>query len=612
VRALLFILVFAVSPASAILKVDARVNRNAIAINEQLVLKVTVSGDMSKLPAPKLPSLPRFNVHNAGRSTNFSFTNGRISSTVQYTFVLVPRLIGKSVIGPIAVSIGRERAQSQPIQVTILRPEMRPPATSQPSTKKPRPVGKKKQRPSQQQAKQSNGPDMFVTAKLDKQKPFVNEQTILTVRFHTAVRLLGNAEWTEPETKGMLTEDLPPGKHSERNYKGRRYLVSEIKMALFPLQPGKLEVGQSTIKTRVAKNRAVDPFAADFFQQFFSQGLGSEIRALKTRAIQLAARRLPEKGKPPGFGGAVGKFKIGAIVDRTKAKVGDALNLTVTIEGKGNLKSIGDLELPEMTEFRAYEMVGSLNQAKDANGVQGSKVFKTVLTPKVSGKLSIPGIPFAFFDSARGKYRIVKTKPIEVQVEAGQIAAAPAPMTFSAQPSGGQITTVTEDIRYLHETLRPSNAARWAALVASAGTLTVLPAFLFFGSIGWSFYRDRQRQDPAGARRRGAHGNAKKRIRSARSKSDSPEAAGELTEALSGYLGDRLNRSASGLTLKDAQGALKLNHPDIADGHLEQLGRVWRELERIRFAPDQQLDATPGDLAQSVDDLIKVLESDLT
>ncbi len=610
-RTLLILFLFAASPASAVLKVHTSVNRTSVAINEQLVLTVVISGDRSKLPQPQLPSLPRFNVHNAGRSTNFSFQNGRIASTVQYTFVLVPRLIGKAAIGPVTVSTGRESAQSQPIQVTILRAgSQQPAAANQQTSPQPQALPQRKKQAAAGNAA-PRGPDMFVTASLDKKSPYVNEQTILTVRFHTAVRLLGNAEWTEPETKGMLTEDLPPGEHSERTYQGRRYFVSVIKMALFPVQPGKLEVGQSTIKTRIAKNRRVDPFAADFFQQFFAQGLGSEVKALKTRAIQYTARRLPEKGKPSGFGGAVGKFSIAAEVDRDKAKVGDAVNLTVTIQGKGNLKSIGDVELPEMTEFRSYEMVGSLNQEKDKNGVRGSKVFKTVLTPKVSGKLSIPAIPFSYFDPARGKYRIVKTKPIEVQVEAGQVAPAPAPMVFSNQPSGGQITTVTQDIRYQHDALRPSNTARWAALISSAGTLTVLPAFLFFGSVGWSFYRDRERSDPAGSRRRNAIGNAKKHIRSARKHTDSAKAAGELAEALSGYLGDRLNRSASGLTLKDAKAALKLSYPDMPDGHLEQLSRVWRELERIRFAPDQHLDATVGDLAQSVSDLLGVFEKDL-
>jgi hypothetical protein len=608
VRALLLVLL-AAAPASAKLEVEARVNRETVAINEQLVLTVVVSGDRSNLPPPQLPSLPRFNVHNAGRSTNFSFVSGRISSTVQYTFVLVPRLIGNAVIGPVTVAAGRERAQSQPLKVKIVRPEAKPSATTAPQRRPAAP--KRRSQPAARGRSEPKGPDMYVTAELDKKRPFVNEQTILTVRFHTAVRLLGNAEWTEPETNGMLTEDLPPGPHSEKTHEGRRYMVSEIRLALFPIQPGKLEVGQSTIKTRVARNRAVDPFAADFFQQFFSQGLGSEVRALKTRAIPLTARRLPEKGKPPNFSGAVGSFRISSEVDRTEAKVGDAVNLTVRVEGRGNLKAIGDLELPELDAFRAYEMVGSLNQAKDKNGVTGSKVFKTVLTPKVSGKLTIPAIPFSFFDPQRAGYRIVKTKPLEIVVAPGAAAAAPAPVSFSGAPAGGgQITTVTEDIRHIHEALRSSSGSRWAILVASAGSLTVLPAFLFFGSVGWTFYRERQLQDPAGMRRRGAAGKARSLVRTARSSKDVSEAAAKLSEALSGYLGDKLDRPPSGLTLKDAQQALKKRNPGAPEGHLDQLRRVWQELERIRFAPAQSGDATAQALADGVRDLVDALEED--
>ena len=605
------LLLLLAAPASAALDISASVNRNSVAINEQLVLTLVVAGDQSNLPPPQLPSMPRFNVHNAGRSTNFSFVNGRISSSVQYTFVLVPRLIGNAVIPPISVSNGREQAQSQPIQVTILRPEATPPASSAaPARAAPQPRGSRapaRARP----GSESQAPDMYVTAEIDKSSPYVNEQTILTVRFHTAVRLLGNAEWAEPVTNGMLTEDLPPGPHSEKTHEGRRYMVSEIRMALFPIQPGKLQIGESTIKTRVARNRSVDPFAADFFQQFFSQGIGSEVQVLKTRPITLTARRLPEAGKPSGFTGAVGKFTIDAEADRSSAKVGDAINLTLRVEGRGNLKAIGDLELPPLEEFRAYEMVGSLNQAKDADGVTGSKVFKTVLTPKVSGTLTLPAIPFSFFDPDTGRYRTVKTKPLEFSVEPGDAAAAPAPISFGAAVNGGgQITTVTEDIRYLHNQLRPSAQTRWASLVASAGSLTVFPAFLFIGSLGWSFYRDRQLQDPVGARRRGAIGRARSLAREARSAPDPASAAAKLSDALSGYLGDKLDRSASGLTLKEAQEALKSRNPGAPEGHLDQLRRVWRELERIRFAPSQSGDATSSGLADCVRELIDALEED--
>ena len=86
---LLGILLAAV-PASA-LTITASVNKNALALDDQVVLTVSVSGEAASLPDPELPSMPRFNVHGAGRSQSMTFANGHIANSAEYTFVLVPR-----------------------------------------------------------------------------------------------------------------------------------------------------------------------------------------------------------------------------------------------------------------------------------------------------------------------------------------------------------------------------------------------------------------------------------------------------------------------------------------------------------------------------------------
>ena len=67
-----------------------------------------------------------------------------------------------------------------------------------------------------------------MTAVVDNKRPYVNEQVVLHVKFHTAVPLMGNAEWGPPNTAGFLKEDLPPGKPSEITKNGRVYYITEV------------------------------------------------------------------------------------------------------------------------------------------------------------------------------------------------------------------------------------------------------------------------------------------------------------------------------------------------------------------------------------------------
>ena len=102
-RSLLLLASFcaAAAPAAAGVTVSAELSRPSVALGEQLVLSVTVSGEQASLPSPKLPAMDAFNVYDSGRSQSLNFINGRISSSVVYTYVLAPRAAGKFKIPPI-------------------------------------------------------------------------------------------------------------------------------------------------------------------------------------------------------------------------------------------------------------------------------------------------------------------------------------------------------------------------------------------------------------------------------------------------------------------------------------------------------------------------------
>lgn len=597
--ALALLLVLGV-PASAALSVNATVNKPTVALDDQVVLSITVSADAATLPEPELPSMPRFNVHSAGRSQSMTFVNGHISNSAEYTYVLVPRLIGNAVIAPITVHAGAESAQSTPISITIVRPNEAPAQTAAPAPGHPA------------RTRAAGGsPPVFVTAEVDKKTPFVNEQVLYTVRFHFAVPLMGNAEWSPPDTTGLLVEDLPPSAFQTALIEGRTFHVSEVKLALFPLTPGNKVVGQGTIRCQIQKGVDVDPFASDFFRQFFAAGLTmAEPVALQTKRLELAVRPLPDSGRPANFSGAVGRFNIRAEADKSAVKAGDAVNLTVTIEGTGNLKALGELQLPEMPEFRTYETVTSLNQAKDTAGVRGTKVYKTVVVPKVSGDLHIPAIAFHYFDPGTGKYVALASSPLSLRVEPGEAASTPVGFSAAPGPGAATITTLAEDIRHVHSRPGSDMIASWAALAAGAGALHAFPALLLLASGGFAAWRDNLERDPVRSRARRAARAAEERLARSRKTKSLADASSLVGESLVVYLADKLAVPPSGLTLRQAQELLHKRWPRLPRGHIDQLKRLWSEMERLRYAPATLRDTEVSQLRDAVGELLKALEED--
>ena len=64
---------------------------------------------------------------------------------------------------------------------------------------------------------------------------------------------------------------------------------------------------------------------------------------------------MPEAGKPAGFSGAAGLFKLESELKNPLVKTGEAITLTVTLRGNHGLKTIGAPVAPELSRFKVFE-----------------------------------------------------------------------------------------------------------------------------------------------------------------------------------------------------------------------------------------------------------------
>lgn len=569
-RALLAVLLTLAAPAGAV-TVTAEVNKVVAEMREQIVLAVTVSGPQASLPKPRVPALADFEVYESGTNQSFSFVNGKVSSQVTYTYVLAPRKPGRARVPAISVEVDGQSVSSDPIDIEIVAGGQSPAAS--PGAAAPR-------RPAASAA--PSGQEIFLEASLDKTRAYVGEQVTLTMSFETAVPLLGNVNYDAPKLEGFLSEDLGQAQANELRG-GRPYNATRVRTALFPVHPGKLLIGSAQARTAVARGVSA---GGDLFERFFSMSSPEPV-AVRSEPVSVEVLPLPEEGKPAEFAGAVGRYRLRAAVDRSRLKAGEAATLTVTIEGTGNLRSVGEPRRPELPQLRFFDTESSVTVEKKDGAVGGVKTLKTVFVPRASGALVIPPLTLWHFDPAKRAYVKAESQALRLEVEAGAPGAAGVP----GGPGAPSLGVVTRDIRYLKDAPLRGPLSRGLEAFAGLGAFHALPFIALLGAGAAERRRRLLEADPAGARARGAAARAFAALEAALKASEANAAAGLAAAALSCYVADRFGVSAAGLTLRRSQELLSAGRPAPSAAALDAYAQAWRAAEAARFAPPGAADA---------------------
>jgi hypothetical protein len=561
-------------------QISDSLDRNQIALNEQAVLSLTVSGSSNNLPQPQLPGLPDFQIYNAGRSQNFTWINGKASASVTYNFVLTPLKEGRFTIPALRMQFGGTTAQTTPLVLDVVKGDAAAISAG----------GAREEGASRPVAAHGASP-VFITGTVNKTSVYVGEPIIYNFRLYNRVPLLSRPNYQPPEMTGFWAEDLPPQRNFTESVKGVPYNVTEVRTALFPSTPGKAKVGSASLTVNL-ENFGSDPMGSDFFAQFFGRG---EDKTLRTEPISITVRPLPEP-KPENFNGAVGKYTLTAQLDKEKIAVGDPLTLTLTVSGTGNIKSLPDLSIPPLTNFRTFDANAATNIEKKDGQVSGSKVYKTVLIPIASGELTIPSVPFVFFDTESRSYKTIKSRPLTVHVVPGATGSAgsapnwgqtPAPTGGTNQAAPG-IKLLGEDIRYIRtpgmiaqegEPLYRRGWYRWLHIVLAGllvlGGLVRLYFQLFLSNTALSRFRKARETAIAEI------GKSDDYL----VKNDIKGAGGHLSDVLQNYLAAKMGIENQSASLREIVDRLKSRGLLAHTG--EKVRNIWETFDLYQFAPAQ-------------------------
>ena len=578
-------------------EIALRASEATVTVGRQFTIEAEVrGGGMSSPGEPALLPVEGVRQVSSYRSQNFSFVNGRATSSVLVQYVMVADGEGTYTFGPATVPADGGTLASDTVTVEVL--------AAGSSAAIPRKFGE------DDDASAAGDRDLIVLGSVDNVNPYVNEQIVYTFTFLRRVDLMEGGRYTPPSTTGFWLEELDRTDPTEVVIDGRRYTAERIRSALFPTGDGTYTIGPARLSVTIAEvsnRRRRDPFDLLGNDPFGLLRRGRPV-SLQTDPVTVEVKPLPSEGKPRGFSGAVGTFTLTSNVDRREVRAGEPITLSVTLKGQGNVKGAPAPDLSVLSDFKVYESKSEESSSVAGDRVVGTRAWEFVLVPVSGGDVVIPPVRVSTFDPVRGEYQTLESEPIALQVEASDLDEA---LARGDDPSVAKerVRLRQRDIRYLKPA--PASLRSDASPFTRSGVLLahVVPALAFAGSALFRRHRDRLRTDERYARHRRAGRVATKRLKA----SNEALASGELeaffarlSDALRGYVADKLHLSA--VNLDEATVRSGLSALGVATPENDELLAMLEHCDSARFSPLGTDARAAADLARRAEEWISKVE----
>ena len=341
-------------------------------------------------------------------STQMSYVNGRrsVSKDVRYAFRyrVIPSKTGTFQIPSVRVRQGTEEAESGNVQF-----EVREVAQS-------RDMGVELVLPNRNVRVGEVIPvyvDLYLRTNISEQSIMV---PFFDLREYVSLAAPQNAVQQTIAITTAAGEIELPFERDQKQRNGRDFTRIRIRAEATMIKAGNLNLEPTRVVAQVSGGLKRDSFG------FPSRAMRTVQALDKRRAFIIEP--LPLTGQPKSFAGAVGEsFAIDVRAQRTVVKVGDPIELDITIRGKGEMAG---LKLPILYSAGLDKKHFDLPQESPIGEIKddGSKLFRTSIRLLSDSVAEIPSLEFSYFDSNAGTYVTSTSRPIALSVQGSTVVSA--------------------------------------------------------------------------------------------------------------------------------------------------------------------------------------------
>ena len=492
--------------------VTAEVDKTELAVGEEFTLWIKIDGALN----PRQPAIPNYDgIRRLGPPSIQWVRDGTGTTVFAYVYRFEATKVGKVTIEPISVTVSGQTLSTEQVEVEVFQGLVVPtpgPGQGQPSS----------------DDESSEDGIMFVTASIDDDKPYLGQQVTYAFKFYRRSVLFpsfgrfGQPRYAPPGFSGFWNGQETDQDEYTETIGSNRYQVVELQTVLFPTVVGTLVIEPAGLTVPI-----------DFFES---------PNFLETDPIVIEVQPLPPTA-PAGFTGAVGSFDISAEVDNTNGKLNEPVQLTVRVEGEGNVETLPDPAWPDFEDWRVFESPSESSSSVVDGQLVGTRTYESVLVPEKAGVLTVPEIGYTFYDPSVEEYVEAVTEPIVMS-----IAEADGMSPLLPSPGGGTaVERAGSDVRHIKpvpSTLQQSGgrfigaAAYWA--------VWTIPLLALVGAVAWRRRQTASERGLAAARKRNALPEARNALARAGQSGADPRVA--VADILSEYLSARLDMPVTGLT----------------------------------------------------------------
>ncbi len=410
-------------------KITAVLTSSEVVVGETVQLQIQIDNARASAITPRNIEVPGLQIHYTGESTQMTMRNFSVSSSITYSYTILPEKSGTYKIPPQTIRLGKDNLQTPEL---TLRVADSPRATAGARGNRT-PAGG----PPAGGGQPAEEKIAFAELLVPKKAAYVGEiiPVVLRIGFNSRTQL---REMAVPQIngQGFTVQKLSEGEKNLETIGGQSYVVFTYKTAISAARPGEFQIGPVEEKANVlvarrssgARRRPFDPFGGEdpFSDPFFTMPFAGLMEQheinIKSDPVSLEVKPLPP-GAPASFSGAIGNFSMTAEANPKRVQVGDPVTIKAAITGRGNFDRMNAPELSDERGWHKYPPSSNFKQDDDV-GISGTKSFELVVSP--NEKLTtVPPLVFSYFDPTKDRYITVQSEAVPIAVE-GNAQPTPA------------------------------------------------------------------------------------------------------------------------------------------------------------------------------------------
>jgi hypothetical protein len=551
--------------------------KKQVVVGEQFQVSYELTGDGKNFEAPNFTNFEIVGGPFSSQSSSVQIINGSVNKSTTHTYSFYLRAIkeGTYTIPSATITVDKKKIKSSIEEITVVKDNS---VSTGGSATASAGTGTK---------------EVFLEAIPNKKSAYIGEQITLRYKIYYTIPISQLTISKAPSYSGFWMKDVTENggtlQQSSIVRNGTEYHVATIQeIVLIPQKTGTLTIDPldisciAQIRQDNRQSRGYDPFD-NFFGDIMGTSYTNVKKDIKSQPIDIEVKALPTKDKPDSYKGAVGQFTFTSSIDKTEMKSNDAFTLTYSVSGNGNIDL---LELPKPNfppDFEVYDPKITTNTKSNSYGISGTKKAEYVVIPRVSGNFTISPTEFSYYDPAKNRYVTLASDKYELKVERSANEGNSGIIYAGGQEA---IKVVGSDINHIMMTgkLKKEGSLLFASPLYFIIIILMLAVFV----AGLILYKriNKFNQNQVLVRNKKATKIAKKRLQSAYNYlkiKDSSHFYEEFSQALWGYISDKLNISRSQLSMDTVKEMMASKN--VPEDIINQFIELLNNCEYARFAP---------------------------